>query len=46
MVYNDFNNNLRGPKQRSWTKEAVCEDKGGFGIIGDLEKGIRKLPKL
>ena len=38
MVYNDFINNPRGPKQGSWTKEAVSGDLGGFGMLGDLEK--------
>ena len=46
LVYNDFSNNPWGSKQRSWTKEAVSEDEGGFGILGDLEKISKELPKL
>ena len=46
MVYNDFNNNIRGPKLRSWTKEARSEDEGGFGMFNDFKKGSIILPKL
>ena len=46
LSFNDISNNSKGPKQRSWTKEAVREDQGGFGIFGDLAKLSQTLPTL